>query len=134
MYFDYFFIQYSMETKAELMNKVKEWIDIDMEIKEVEGSLKQIKAILKTKKSSRDQIGVELINVMKTNEIEGFDINNGFLFCKKIKSKRGVNKSLLLTCLNSVFNDPAKAEEVTKYVLDNRIEVVKEEISKKVAK
>ena len=123
-----------METKAELMNKVKEWIDIDTEIKEIETSLKQIKGILKTKKQSREHVGMELIDVMKTNEIEGFDINNGFLFCKKVKSKKGINKSLLLSCLNSVFNDPAKAEEVTKYVLDNRVEIVKEEISKKNAK
>lgn len=123
-----------METKAELMNKVKQWIDIDAEIRNDDISLKQMKTIIKNKKSIREQIGLELIEVMKSNEIEGFDINNGFLFCKKVKSKKGINKSLLLTCLNSVFNDPTKAEEVTKYVLDHRIEIVKEEISKKTAK
>ena len=57
-----------METKEELVKHIKLWIDLDMEIKEYQKIIRE-KRKLKTKLSN------DLIEVMKTNEIDCFNIS-----------------------------------------------------------
>jgi predicted nucleic acid-binding Zn-ribbon protein len=117
-----------METKEELVTNIKEWIKIDTEIT-------QLQSEIKGRKNKKKELTEALMGVMKKNEIDCFDINGGSLVYKKNKVKKPINAKTLITTLKSYFEtSPAKAEEITKFILDNREEEVKESIKRKVDK
>ena len=117
-----------LETKEELIINVKEWIKIDNEIQELQ---KEIKIRQKKKKT----FSIALMNVMKKNDIDCFDINGGSLIYKKSISKKAINaKSLLQTLQNYYKTDQNIAEELTKHILDNRLETTRETIKRKIIK
>jgi len=117
-----------METKEELVINVKEWIKIDNEIL-------QLKAQVKEKNLKKKQLTDSLMNVMKKNEIECFDINGGALIYKKNTIKKPITGKTLLTTLQKYYaNDQKMAEELTKHVLESREEKIKETIKRKIDK
>ncbi len=117
-----------METKEQLINHIKEWIKLDNEISKLKAEASER---TKRKKALSDM----LMNVMKTNKIDCFDINGGALIYKTNKVKKPINKTSLLAALQTYYDkEPHLAEELTKYVLDNREEQVKETIKRKVDK
>jgi len=117
-----------METKEQLVNNIKEWIKIDAEIV-------QLKAEIKERTNKKKNLTENLVTVMKTNQIDCFDINGGALVYKKNKIKKPINgKSLLASLQNYYKENPTIAEELTKHVLDNREEQIKETIKRKVDK
>ena len=65
-----------METKEELVNGIKEWVQIDNDVNKLRAQIK----ILNTRK--KDLTGT-LVNVMKKNEIDCFDIKDGHISYKK---------------------------------------------------
>jgi hypothetical protein len=72
---------------------------------------------------------------MKNNAIDCFDINGGALVYKQKKTRRTISGKFLLTQLEEYYKEqPELAKEITKKVLDNRIEVVKDEIKRKIDK
>ena len=72
---------------------------------------------------------------MKSNSIDCFDINGGALVYKQKKSKKTISGKFLLSQLEDFYKEqPELAKEIAKKVLDNRIEVVKEEINRKIDK
>ncbi len=112
--------------KEELILNIKEWIKTDNE-------LTKLKAEVKEKKNKMNALTISLMNVMKTNSIECFDINGGALIYKQKKTKRQISGKFLLSQLEEYYKDqPDLAKEITKRVLDNRVEVVKEEIKRKI--
>jgi predicted nucleic acid-binding Zn-ribbon protein len=117
-----------METKEELVNSVKEWIKMDNEIA-------KLKAEIKDRNVKKKTLTESLMNVMKKNEIECFDINGGALVYKKNTIKKPISGKTLLSALQKYYaNDPKIAEDLTKHVLDNREEKVKETIKRKIDK
>jgi len=117
-----------METKEELVGNIKEWIKMDNEIS-------TLKAEIKERNNKKKLLTESLVNVMKKNEIDCFDINGGALVYKKNVIKKPINgKSLLLALQKYYTNNPTIAEELTKHVLDNREEKVKETIKRKIDK
>ena len=75
------------------------------------------------------------MNVMKSNSIDCFDINGGALVYKQKKTKKQISAKFLLTQLEEYYKEqPELAKEITKRVLDNREQVVKEEIKRKIDK
>jgi len=71
---------------------------------------------------------------MKINKIECFDINGGSLVYKKNKTKKPINGKTLMTLLEQYLKDSAKAENMTKFILENREEVYTEVIKHKIDK
>ena len=72
---------------------------------------------------------------MKSNLIDCFDINGGALVYKQKKSRKTISGKFLLTQLEEYYKDNQDlAKEIAKKVLDNRIEVVKDEIKRKIDK
>jgi hypothetical protein len=72
---------------------------------------------------------------MKKNQIDCFDINGGALVYKQNKVKKAINgKSLLAALQNYYKNDPQLAENITKHLLENREEQLKETIKRKIDK
>ena len=117
-----------METKEQLVNNIKEWIKMDTEISE-------LKAQIKERNNKKKSLTENLVTVMKTNQIDCFDINGGSLVYKTNKVKKPINgKSLLAALQNYYKTDPKMAEELAKHVLDSREEQVKETIKRKIEK
>jgi hypothetical protein len=117
-----------METKEQLVNNIKEWIKIDTEIAE-------LKAQIREKNNKKKGLTENLVTVMKNNKIDCFDINGGALVYKTNKVKKPINGKSLLLALQSYYKtDPNVAEDLTKYIMDNRQEQVKETIKRKVDK
>jgi hypothetical protein len=117
-----------METKEQLVVNIKEWIRIDSEIVKLKHDIKERNA---KKKILTDG----LMTVMKSNEIDCFDINGGSLIYKTNKVKKPLNSKTLMTTLKNFYKGDLKmAEELTKYVLDNRDENITETIRRKLDK
>lgn len=114
--------------KDDLIVYIKEWIKIDNEIINLKTQVKQ-------KTTKKKELTESLVNVMKSNNIDCFDINGGALIYKQKKSKRTISGKFLLSQLEEYYKDqPELAKELTKKVLDNRINVVKDEITRKIDK
>ena len=114
-----------MSTKEELINVIRGWVKNDNEIK-------QLQTALKSKKNEKKEITEQLLNIMKTNEIDCFDINNGKIVYTKTKSKQAVSKKLLLSTLSEYFKDDSEtALQVANHILDSRCEKVTESIRRK---
>ena len=117
-----------VETKEELIQNIKEWIKIDNDINKLNKELKEFKQ--KQKLFTKN-----LVTVMKTNQLECFDINDGRIMYKKNKLKKPINTKMLLQTLKNYYTDnPTIADEVTEYILSNREEVIKETIKRKIDK
>lgn len=117
-----------METKEQLVNNIKEWIKMDNEIS-------QLKAEIKERNNKKKDLTQNLVNVMKSNQIDCFDINGGALVYKKTTVKKAINGKTLMAALQNYYkNDPKIAEDLTKHILESREEQVKEVIKRKVDK
>jgi hypothetical protein len=117
-----------METKEQLVNNIKEWIKIDNEIA-------QFKKEIKERNDKKKGLTETLVTTMKKNQIDCFDINGGSLVYKTSKVKKPINSKTLLSSLQKFYkNDIKMAEELTKYVLENREEQIKETIKRKTDK
>jgi hypothetical protein len=117
-----------METKEQLVNNIKEWIKIDNEIAKMKNEIKE-------RTNKKKDLTESLVTVMKSNQIDCFDINGGALVYKKNTVKKPINaKSLLATLQEYYKNDTKTAEDLAKYVLDHREEQIKETIRRKVEK
>jgi len=117
-----------METKDELITNIKEWIKLESEINKMQTEMKD-------KKVQKKKLSESLMTVMKKNEIDCFDINGGSLLYKRNTVKKPITAKTLIATLQSYYSStPAKAEEVTKFILENREEQVKETIKHKIDK
>ena len=75
------------------------------------------------------------MDVMKSNEIDCFDINDGKLVYAKSKHKKPINKKSLYDALHAYFKDDVElAQEVSNHILNSREETIKESIKRKVEK
>jgi len=117
-----------METKEQLITNVKEWIKID-------GEITKLRSEIKEKNNKKKLLTDNLVNVMKANTIDCFDINGGALIYKKSKVKKPINGKTLLAALQNYYKDDVKmAEDLAKHVLDSREEQIKETIKRKIDK
>ena len=116
------------ETKEQLVARIKEWIKIDNEVN-------KLKQEIKERNNKKKTLTEGLVNVMKSNQIDCFDINGGALVYKKSVVKKPINGKMLMTTLQKYFKDDSdEASELAKFILDNREQEVKETIRRKVDK
>jgi hypothetical protein len=117
-----------METKEQLVNNIKEWIKLDNEIIQLKNEIKERNNMKKT-------LTTNLVSVMKTNQIDCFDINGGALVYKTSKVKKPINGKTLLAALQNYYKTDTKmAEDLAKHVMDSREEQIKEIIKRKIDK
>lgn len=117
-----------VNTKDELISSIKEWIKIDSDIAKLKNEVKQ-------KNNKKKEITEALVGVMKSNSIDCFDINGGALVYKQRKTKKTISGKFLLEQLENYYKDnPELAREIAKQVLDNRAEVIKDELKRKIDK
>tara|TARA_B100000886_G_C20336486_1_gene454724 strand:- start:424 stop:777 length:354 start_codon:yes stop_codon:yes gene_type:complete len=116
-----------MQTKDELVSSIKEWITIDEEIK-------VLKAEIKNRQLKKKDLTTNLVEVMKSNEIDAFDINDGKLVYSKHKTKQPISKKLLLSSLQNLFDNQEQANKIAEHILESRNETIKEIIRRKIVK
>ena len=115
-----------METKEQLVNNIKEWIKMD-------GEIAKLKSDIKEKNNKKKLLTNDLMEVMKSNDIDCFDINGGALVYKKNKVKKPINGKTLLVALQNYYKEqPKVAEDLTKHIMDSREEQIKETIKRKI--
>ena len=111
-----------MATKDQLIQNIKQWMHADNAIKALQSELKKHR---ETKKTLTDN----LVDIMKDNEIDCFDVKNGKLIYTQRKAKAPLNKKTLLSALEKAFpGNVEKAEELSNFILETREESVKESI------
>jgi hypothetical protein len=114
------------KNKAELVQLIKDWITTDNEIRELNKQAKQRKDKLK-------KVSENLINTMKENEIDEFNVKDGKIMYSKTSVKKPITKKNLMTILSKYYKgDISQAVEVNNFILENREEVVKETIKRSI--
>jgi hypothetical protein len=117
-----------METKEQLIKCVKDWVRIDNEIRLLQKELS-------TRKNDKKNISKDLMEVMKKNDIDCFDLKDGQLMYTKKNVKKPITKKNLVGILSNFYKgDVEKATELNDFIMENREEVVKENIVRKVFK
>lgn len=115
-----------METKEQLISSVKEWVKLDNEIRSLQKEVNK-------RKNEKKKISESLIIVMKKNEIDCFDINDGQICYSQKNVKKPITQKVLLDILGKYFNgDLLKATEINNFIVENRVEETKEVIVRKI--
>ena len=116
------------DNKNQLIHTVKEWVRIDNEIRQLQ---KEISTRRQDKKIMNDQ----LMETMKSNDIDCFDLNDGKICYTKKNVKKPINNKVLLDILTKYYSgDISQASEINNFINDNRIEITKENITRKISK
>lgn len=118
----------SERTVENLKKYIKEWVMIDNEII-------QLKNVVKQKTQRKKELTDELVRIMKINQIDCFDINGGALRHIQRNVKKPITSKTLMSSLQSFFKtDPQMAEELTKYIWENREVQVVDILDRKIDK
>lgn len=101
--------------KELLISTIKEWIDVNNE-------LVKIQKIVKEHREKKKHLTDALVGIMKNNEIDCFDINNGKLICRTTKVKAPLNRENLVKALENYFANTPNVDttEVSNYILETR--------------
>jgi hypothetical protein len=102
-----------MDQKQVLAEQIKKWVKIDNEIK-------QLKKEENSRKKIQKEISAQLIETMRENEIDEFNLKNGKLVYSKHNVKKPITKRNLVTILAKYFDDTDQANVLTEYIDDNR--------------
>ena len=110
-----------MTTKEDLVNSVKAWMKVENEMKVLSKELKE-------RRQQKKVLTEELVEIMKTNEIDCLDVKDGNIMYTRNKVKAPLSKKYLLDCLGKYFEDNPNVEagEVSQFIMENREVKVKE--------
>ncbi len=115
-----------MASKEVLVNIIKTWIEQDDKIKILQKQIKE-------HRDARKNLTTDLVAIMKTNDIDCFDITSGKIMYCKNKTKVPLNKKTLYETLEKYFSDRSDVDitSVRDYVLENRETKIIENIRRK---
>ena len=115
-----------MDSKEKLIKSIQDWVRLDNEIR-------KLKQEEKKRRDEQKQISGDLMTIMRENEIDEFDINNGKLIYSKKNVKKPITNKALLGILSKYYKgDINKATEINDYIISNREEVVVETLVRKI--
>jgi hypothetical protein len=111
--------------KSNLKQTIKEWVRLDDESAVLKKQLRQLN-------HQKKEMSAKLIEIMKDQKIDQFDLNNDGKLIRQTKTiKQPINKKTLLLNLSKYYNDDANAVKVTEFLLNTRTEKVSETLCKK---
>jgi len=115
-----------MSTKEELVNTIQSYLKIENEMKVLQKELKERRLL-------RKNLSDKLINIMKNNEIDCFDLSEGKILYTQNKVKTPLTKKHIIECIHKYFDKipSIDSNEVTNFILENRQEQIKENIKHK---
>ena len=113
----------SSTNKEKLAQNIKSWLQVDKEIQLLQKELKE-------RKKKKNDYTNSLVQIMKTNEIDCFDISEGKIMYTQSNIKSPINKKHLLDSLDKYFanNDSVPTDEIVTFILENRAVSLKENI------
>ena len=116
-------------SKEKLAQNIKNWLQVDKEIQVLQKELKD-------RKKKKNDYASTLMQTMKANEIDCFDISEGKIMYTQSNVKKPINKQHLEACLAKYFekNPNIPTDDVVQYILENRATNVKESIRHKPTK
>lgn len=116
-----------MDSKEKLIKTIQEWVKLDNEIR-------KLKKEASIRKTEQDKITKILMNTMKTNEIDEFNISNDKITYLNKTVKKPINKKNLLEILSKFYKgNNEKVSELNQFILDNREDVVVEKLVRKIS-
>jgi len=122
----YIYIMETRQDRERLIDNVKNWIDLDEELKVLRKKARKLREKKKDLTSS-------LVSIMKNNDIDCFDVNNGQLIRTTRQVKTPLSKKHLLTSLTQYFrNDPKVVKELGTFIMNSRTSKTKEDIRRKI--
>lgn len=114
-----------METKDELIACVKQWIELDNDIREYRG-------YIKAKVAEQKQKSADLLEVMKKNDIDTLNMNELRLTRIQKTTRNPMSKKYLEDILLKYYkNNSQKASELKDYIMDNRGTTIKDTLKTK---
>lgn len=113
-------------SKEVLAQTVKEWLVLEKE-------LKLLQKEISDRKKRKKQLSDTLVTVMKKNEVDCFDINDGKIIYSQSHTKSPLNKVHIAESLNAYFAKmpDVPTHEIVQYILDRRTVVTKDNIRHK---
>lgn len=124
-----FFLYIGQMNNHEILIKtIQEWVQTDNEIR-------TLKSELNKRNKVKKEGSAKLMNIMKQNDIDCFDLKDGQLTYTQRNIKKPITKKMLVEVLSKYYQgDISKALEVKDFIDDNREEYVKETIERKINK
>jgi len=111
-----------------LVTNIKSWLTLDNEIK-------NLQRLIKEKRKEKKMYTQALVNIMKQNEIDAFDINDGKLLYTSSKTKVPLSKKHLIESVSKFFdNDENTTKKLCEFILNTRELKTKENIKRKFKK
>ena len=113
--------------KSQLTENVKEWMLLDNHLIRIQGEIREIK-------KKKNEITGKLVEFMRTNNIDSFDISDNSLLYKKNTTRQPLNKktlSLLLQQFYELTGNTSNPEEAVNHLLENRKTKITETVKRK---
>ena len=99
-------------TKEELIGYIRNWVTADTE-------LKRLRMQMKSLNQEKKQMTNKLIEIMKDNDIDTIDMNEGKLQYKKTIVKSPISKKYLLSCLQNYYKDDSICRHIMTSAKEN---------------
>lgn len=117
-----------LDLKNELISNIREWIQLDNDIRELNKELRN-------RKKKQETVSKTILDIMRNNEIDEFNVAGGKLLYAKKTVKKPITKKSLTTILSKYYKgDISQALELNTFIMSNREEIVKESIQRKMNK
>jgi len=114
------------KNNSQLIDIVRKWVNIDNQLSKLNKMTKQLRL-------EKKNLNLEMIHIMKQNEIDIFDLKDGQIQYKKETKRAPLNQKRLLTILsNHPQLEETQAIALNEYIFNNRPEIIKESIVRKV--
>jgi len=94
--------------------RVKQWLEIDEEIKKMENKIKEMK------KLKNKTLEPQITSFMRTYNISDLNTDNGKLRCNERNTKKSLNKNNIRDNLSQVIQDSVKLDQAMNLILNNR--------------
>jgi len=117
-----------MENNNKLIDIVRKWVNIDNQLNKLNKITKQLRL-------EKKNLNLDMINIMKQNEIDIFDLKEGQIRYKQEKKKEPLNQKRLLSILSKHPGlEENQIKSLNDFIFENRKEIVTETIIRKIAK
>jgi hypothetical protein len=102
-------------TKGEIAERITDWMEIDKELAQLQ---KRAKTLREKKKHHTDR----LVEIMRTNDIDCFDVNETKIIYTKTKTQTTLGQKQLIAAVSEYFKDDSSVavDDLTKFILDTR--------------
>jgi hypothetical protein len=110
-----------MDNKEILLQKIKTWLQMEDQITLLTRKTKELR-------EAKKELSNELMEVMKTHEIDCFDCNSGKIAYTKNKVRKGISRKFLYETLGKYFGSEEEALKASEYIMENREVEIKETV------